>query len=65
MITVKRINNTMVTINADLIEFVESTPDTIITTITGKKIIVKDPVDEVIDKIVAYRQRCFEKFTVK
>lgn len=55
----------MITINADLIEFVESTPDTIITTITGKKIIVKDPVDEVIDKIVAYRQKCFEKFTVK
>ncbi len=65
MITVTRINDNPITINAELIEFVESTPDTIITTMTGKKIIVKDSVDEVIEKIVDYRQRCFESIRVK
>lgn len=65
MITVTRINDNPITINAELIEFVESTPDTIITTMTGKKIIVKDSVEEVIEKIVDYRQRCFESIRVK
>ncbi len=65
MITVTRINDNPITINAELIEFVESTPDTIITTMTGKKIIVKDSVEEVIEKIVDYRQRCFESIRIK
>ncbi|RMF57608.1 MAG: endoflagellar protein [Calditrichaeota bacterium] len=65
MITVTRINNSPITINAELIEFIEATPDTIITTMTGKKIIVKDSVDEVVEKIVSYRQRCFENIRVK
>ncbi len=65
MITVTRINNQPITINADLIEFVESTPDTIISTITGKKILVKDSVEEVIEKVIAYRQKCFEKIRIE
>ncbi len=65
MITVTRINNQPITINADLIEFVESTPDTIISTITGKKILVKDSVEEVINKVIAYRQKCFEKIRIQ
>jgi flagellar protein FlbD len=59
MITVTRINNLPITINADLIEFIESTPDTIITMTNGKKMIVKDPVNVVIEKVVQYRKRCF------
>lgn len=65
MITVTRINGKQITINADLIEFVETTPDTIITTMTGKKIFVLDTAELVIEKIVAYRQRCFENLRVK
>jgi flagellar protein FlbD len=45
-------------INADLIEFVESIPDTLICTTTGKKMLVKETVDEVVEKVVAYRRRC-------
>jgi flagellar protein FlbD len=65
MIAVTRINGKQIIINADLIEFVETTPDTIITTITGKKIIVKDSAENVVDKIIAYRQKCFENLRVK
>jgi len=42
-----------------LIEFVESTPDTIITLTTGRKLMVRQTVDEVVESVVAYRQRVF------
>ena len=54
MITVTRLNNTHVVINAELIKFVESTPDTMITLTTGDRIMVKEPADEVIRKVVEY-----------
>lgn len=65
MITVTRINSQSITINAEVIEFVESTPDTIITTMTGKKIIIKDSVEDVIEKVIRYRQRCFEQLRIQ
>ena len=57
MISVTRLNGKSYFINSDLVEFVESTPDTVITLITGKKIIVSDSVDEIVDKIVKYRKK--------
>ncbi len=42
MIEVTRLNDTKILINPDLIEFVEETPDTVITFTTGRKIIVKE-----------------------
>ncbi|NLK98696.1 MAG: flagellar FlbD family protein, partial [Epulopiscium sp.] len=48
MIKVTRLNDTQIVINAELIEFVEETPDTVITMTTGRKIVVKETVDEVI-----------------
>ncbi|NIT59714.1 MAG: endoflagellar protein [Aliifodinibius sp.] len=65
MITVTRINSQSITINAEIIEFVECTPDTIITTMTGKKIIVKESVDDVIQKVIAYRQSCFDNIKIE
>ena len=59
MITVTRINKKIIVINAELIEFIESTPDTIITTTTGKKIIVEDKTEDVIRKVIEYRRLCF------
>jgi len=56
MIEVTRLNNQKIIINADLIEFLEALPDTIISTTTGKKILVKESVDEVIEKVIAYHR---------
>ena len=42
MIEVTRLNGTQILVNADLIELVEETPDTVITFTTGRKIIVKE-----------------------
>jgi len=57
MISLTKINDRDVVINCDLIELIESTPDTTLTMTTGKKIIVLDTVDEVLDKVVAYKGR--------
>jgi len=58
MIEVTRLHNQKIVVNADLIEFIEETPDTMISTTTGKKLLVKESVDEVISRVVAYRRRC-------
>lgn len=56
MIKVTRINDKELVINADLIEFVESTPDTMISLTTGKKIIVKETIDEVIARVAGFKR---------
>ncbi len=56
MIKLTRLDSREMVINADLIETVEATPDSIITLLTGKKIIVKDTVDEIVEKVVKYRE---------
>ena len=42
-------------LNCELIETVESTPDTVISTINGKKYVVLESVDEVVDKVIQYK----------
>ncbi len=56
MIKLTLYNDADVIVNADLIEFVERTPDTLVTLTTGKKVMVKESVEDVISKIVAYRR---------
>jgi flagellar protein FlbD len=56
MIKVTRLNETELVINTDLIEFIESIPDTIISLTTGKKIMVKETIDEVIEKVKEFKR---------
>jgi flagellar protein FlbD len=42
--------------NSDLIEYIEITPDTVITLTTGQKIMVRESADEVVDRVVAFRR---------
>ena len=58
MIELTKLQNAKIVVNAELIEFVESTPDTLITTTTGKKLMVKESVEEVIKLVIAYKRRC-------
>jgi flagellar protein FlbD len=58
MIELTRLHNEKVVVNAELIEFVEATPDTLVSTTTGKKLMVKESVGEVVELVVAYRRRC-------
>lgn len=56
MVKLRRINGAEVTVNAELIETIEATPDTIVSLTTGKKLMVVESVDQVIDKVMAYRR---------
>ncbi|MFP4465481.1 MAG: flagellar FlbD family protein [Candidatus Goldiibacteriota bacterium] len=56
MIFVERFDGKKIVINGELIEMIESTPDTIITMTTGKKLTVKTPVDEIIKLVKKYKQ---------
>lgn len=54
MIPLTKLNNQSFVVNAELIKFVESTPDTLLTLTTGERILVKEPTDEVIRRVVHY-----------
>lgn len=54
MIQVTRMNDSTVIINALLIESIESTPDSVITLVTGKKYIVKEPADDIVALVKQY-----------
>jgi len=57
MIRVSRLNNFEFMINCELIEFVEETPDTVITLTTGKKYVVKESMDEILKRVVEYKSK--------
>ena len=57
MIDVTRLNGKNFVLNAELIEVMEETPDTVITLTTGHKYLVKESVDEVLDKIYADKRK--------
>ena len=57
MIEVTRTNNRKITINADLIVYVEETPDVVITLTNGAKVLVKESAKEIISKVIDYKRR--------
>ena len=60
MIKITRLNKSEMVINADLIEHIEATPDTILTLTNSQKIIVRESVDEVVDKVIRYKKLIFQ-----
>jgi len=60
MIYVTRLNHTSVVLNSELIEQVETTPDTVITLTTGQKLIVMESASEIIDRVRKYRHSLLE-----
>ena len=65
MIELAKLNGDIVVVNSDMIEFIESTPDTMLTLTTGRKIMVRDTVDEVVKKVIKYRRFINEGLSVK
>ncbi len=61
MIELTRLNGTKFVLNAELIESVESTPDTVITLTTDKKLVVLEKKDEIINKFIQYKKRIFSQ----
>ena len=54
MIPLTKLNAQSFVVNADLIKFIESTPDTLITLTTGERILVKETTEEVIRRVIHY-----------
>lgn len=58
MIRVSRLNGKEFVINAELIETIDESPDTVITLVQGHKYVVRESFDEVIARIINYRRLC-------
>ena len=56
MIQLTRLNKHPLAVNSDLIKFVEQAPDTVITLVTGEKIVVLEKAQEVLDRVVQFRR---------
>jgi len=65
MIEVTRFNDSTYLVNADLIETVEETPDTVITLANGRKYIVKESAEDIKNKVIEYKNRIFNGITFK
>jgi flagellar protein FlbD len=54
MIKLTRLNGDEIVVNAELIRFVESRPDTFVTLNSNERVIVREPVAEVVRRVIAY-----------
>jgi flagellar protein FlbD len=57
VIRVTKLNGVQVYVNAEFVETVAATPDTVITLTNGSRIIVSEPVEQVVSEIIRYRRR--------
>ncbi len=57
MITLTRLDKRVVVLNAELIKMLEATPDTIITLINGDTLLVRESVDEVVERAIDYARQ--------
>jgi flagellar protein FlbD len=56
MIKITRLNRTPLIVNSDLIEHIEGAPDTVITLTSGQKYMVLETIEEIVERVVAFRQ---------
>lgn len=59
MIELTRLNSQRFILNCDLIQTIEVTPNTVIHLVTGESIVVLETPEEVVDRVAAFRGRCF------
>ena len=56
MILLKKLNNAPIAVNSDLIQYIEETPDTVITLTNSDKVVVQEGMNEIIQKVVHFRR---------
>lgn len=59
MIHLTRLDGTDVVVNCELIVTVEKTPDTMLALMTGQRLLVREPVEDVVARIFEYRHRAY------
>jgi len=60
MIKLTRLNKSEFLLNADLIEHIELTTDTVVTLTNGTSFVVKEQAEEILDRIVQFRKRTLQ-----
>ena len=65
MIHITRFDKTILYVNPHQIEFMEETPDLVITMLSGRKIVTKDSFETVLNRIIEYRRRIVSEDTIK
>ena len=65
MIRLTRLNHQPIVINAELIEYLETTPDTVISLVNGQKMTVLETLEHVITQIVDYQREIRQKPAVR
>ncbi len=63
MIELTRLNGSPIVLNSDLIKTAEASPDTMLTLINGEKLIVREEIAEVTERVLAYRARLLASLT--
>jgi len=61
MLEVTRLNGQKIVINCELIEYIDANPDTTISLTTNNKFVVKENLEEVIEKIINYKRKIFSQ----
>ena len=64
MIALQRLNGEQFVLNTDLIECIESTPDTLVILSSGKKILVSNSIEDIVRKTIKYKQLCGQALQV-
>jgi flagellar protein FlbD len=64
MVPLSRLNGEKFVLNADFIEMIEETPDTVVTLTSGKKMMVKDRLDDVVKRVIEYKRLCNQTIQV-
>jgi flagellar protein FlbD len=59
VIQVTRFNGTKYYLNAELIQTIETTPDTVITLTDGVKVVVHETAEQLVKEIIEYRRKIF------
>jgi flagellar protein FlbD len=62
LIHVTRLNHAPLVLNSDLIEHIETTPDTVVSLTSGQKYVVKESAEEIVEKVVEFRRRVTVRF---
>ena len=59
MIRLTKLNGVQFILNCELIETIEQTPDTIISTTNGKKFVVTETIEKIVEKVLRYKRKIY------
>jgi flagellar protein FlbD len=60
MIRLSRLNKEVFYVNCDLIEFVEETPDTVVSMVSGRKLVVSESAEDIRRLVIEYKRQLID-----